>query len=58
MLPTSLKLGRRSRLLFVDPPSARCKASLSAREGANARRREELAEGRTLVTRPFGFSAS
>jgi hypothetical protein len=34
---TSLKLGSRSRLVLVDPPRARCRASRSAGDGANAR---------------------
>jgi hypothetical protein len=34
---TSLKLGSRSKLVFVDPPRARCSASRSAGDGANAR---------------------
>src|SRR6266446_2017314 len=37
MLPTSLRLGNRSKLVFVDPPKARCSASRSAGDGANAR---------------------
>jgi len=37
MLPTSLRLGSRSKLVFVDPPRARCSASRSAGDGANAR---------------------
>jgi len=36
-LPTSLRLGSRSRLVFVDPPRARCSASRSSGDGANAR---------------------
>jgi len=37
MVPTSLRLGSRSRLVFVDPPRARCNASRSAGDGAKAR---------------------
>lgn len=57
ILPTSLRLGRCSRLAFVDPPSARCNASRSAREGAKARSREGV-EDAMLGVRPVGFNAS
>lgn len=58
ILPTSLRLGRRSRLVFVDPPSARCNASRSAREGAKARSKEEGVEDVMRDARPVGFNAS
>lgn len=45
ILPTSLKLGRRSKLVLV-PPRARCNASRSAGEGAKARKNSDpLVEG-------------
>lgn len=40
MLPTSLRLGRRSKLVLA-PPKARCKASRSAGEGAKARKNKD-----------------
>src|SRR6267154_4572390 len=58
MLPTSLKLGSRSKLVFVDPPRARCSASRSAGDGANARMASpEKKPGVLLpVATPLGLS--
>jgi hypothetical protein len=61
MLATLLRLGRRSKLAFVDPPKARCNTSRSAGEGAKARKRELVFEAGAVIIRepsPFGFSAS
>jgi hypothetical protein len=61
MLPTSLRLGKRSKLVLVDPPSARCSASLSAGEGAKARKNElfvDVVADTACDPRPLGFKAS
>ena len=58
--PTSLKLGKRSKLVFA-PPSARCNASRSAGEGAKARRnRESLVDVDDMSDdpSPVGFKLS
>lgn len=61
ILPTRLRLGSFSKLLFVDPPKARRNTWRSAGEGANARKRELVFEDVVDDIReasPFGLSAS
>jgi len=61
MLPTLLRLGKRSKLAFVDPPNARCSTSRSAGEGAKARKSELVFAEDVAIIRepsPFGLSAS
>lgn len=62
MLPTRLRLGNLSKLLFVDPPKARCNTWRSAGEGANARKRElvfeDVVDNDIREASPFGLSAS
>lgn len=57
MLETSLSVGRRSRLVLLDPPSARS-ASRSAGEGAKARmvidEKSESMSGGDVLKTPFG----
>lgn len=57
MLPTSLRLGNRSKLALVEPPNTRWRASRSAGEGAKARRKELLVDVEDGMT-PLGFNAS